>query len=119
MTSRRCRANRFRRSWTGQRSRPRLLDKHMGLYLGPEGTPYQGGYLLHNLTLFGRVCKILGMDVTPRCIIDAARALDLIDLGRRGDVYHTLRALFVSRQADLDLFDEAFRTFWRKPVEEW
>src|SRR5258708_9391748 len=91
----------------------------MSLYLGPEGTPYEGGYLLHNLVLFGRVCKALGMDVTVGRLTDAARALELIHLGRRADVYHTLRALLVTRHSDLDLFDEAFRVFWRKPADEW
>src|SRR5258708_12255529 len=91
----------------------------MSLYLGPEGTPYEGGYLLHNLVLFGRVCKALGMDVTIGRLTDAARALELIHLGRRADVYHTLRALLVTRHTDLDLFDEAFRAFWRKPANAW
>src|SRR5258708_38951746 len=90
----------------------------MSLYLGPEGTPYEGGYLLNNLVLFGRVCKALGMDVTVGRRTDAARALEPIHLGQRADVYHTLRALLVTRHADLDLFDEAFRPFCRKPAGE-
>jgi uncharacterized protein with von Willebrand factor type A (vWA) domain len=94
-------------------------NRRAGLYLGPDGTPYQGGKLLHNLLLFGRVCKGLGMDVTPSRMIDVAHALELIDLGRKQDVYHTLRALIVTRQRDLPLFDEAFRTFWRRPSEGW
>jgi uncharacterized protein with von Willebrand factor type A (vWA) domain len=93
--------------------------RRAGIYLGPDGTPYEGGKLLHNLLLFGRVCKGLGMDVTPSRMIDVAHALELIDLGRKQDVYHTLRALIVTRQRDLPLFDEAFRTFWRKPSEGW
>jgi uncharacterized protein with von Willebrand factor type A (vWA) domain len=90
-----------------------------GGYLGPEGTPYTGGRLLHNLLLFGRVCKTLGMDVTPNRMIEVGRALEFVELGRKEDFYHALRALIVTRQRDLALFDEAFKLFWRKPAGEW
>jgi uncharacterized protein with von Willebrand factor type A (vWA) domain len=85
----------------------------------PDGSPYEGGKLLHNLLLFGRLCKALGMEVNPNRMMDAARALQYIELGRRQDVYHTLRALIVTRQRDLELFDEAFNRFWQRPNEEW
>lgn len=71
--------------------------------------------LLHNLLLFGRVCRGLGLAVTATCIEDAARALTWTRLSRKTDVQSALRALFVTRQADLDTFDAAFRLFWRKP----
>ena len=45
------------------------------------------------------------------------RALEHVDIGRRQDFYHTLRALLVHRHRDLALFDEAFRTFWRRPPD--
>jgi uncharacterized protein with von Willebrand factor type A (vWA) domain len=90
-----------------------------GNYLGPEGTPYRGGKLLQNLLLFGRLCKALGMDVTPNRMMDVAQALELVDLSKRDDVYHTLRALIVSRKRDLELFDQAFHLFWQTPVEGW
>ncbi len=89
-----------------------------GGYL-PLGIPYEGGYLLPNLLLFGRVCKTLGMSVTPGRMIDVAHALELVELGRREDVYHAMCALIVTRPRELALFDEAFRTFWRKPTTEW
>ena len=92
-----------------------------GLYLGPEDDPYPyvGGHLLPNLLLFGRLCKALGMDVTPQRIMEAARALDYVGLERRSDVYHVLRALMVTRQRDLALFDEAFQEFWRAPTDNF
>src|SRR5450432_4028923 len=93
-------------------------NEHKTLYL-PEGVPYEGGNLLANLLLFGRVCKSLGIAVTPERMIDASRALHWINVGRRNDVYDTLRAILVTRQPDLALFDEAFRTFWRRPNEGW
>jgi uncharacterized protein with von Willebrand factor type A (vWA) domain len=59
------------------------------------------------------------MDVNPNHMIDVARSLQFIDLGRKQDVYHALRALIVSRQRDLGLFDEAFNLFWQRPIESW
>jgi uncharacterized protein with von Willebrand factor type A (vWA) domain len=97
------------------------VDKHthQSRYLGPEGSPYVGGHLLHNLLLFGRLCKGLGMDVSPNRMIEVARALEWIDLGRKQDVYHAMRALIVTRQRDLAIFDEAFTQFWRAPSDAW
>jgi uncharacterized protein with von Willebrand factor type A (vWA) domain len=59
------------------------------------------------------------MDVSPNRMIDVARALEFIDLARKQDFYHTLRALIVTRQRDLDLFEEAFKIFWQKPADGW
>lgn len=77
---------------------------------------YQGGRLLENLLLFGRLCKRLGMEVTPNRMAEAARALAFIDLGHRDDFYYALRALIVTRQRDLPPFDRAFGAFWRPPL---
>ncbi len=81
--------------------------------------PQPGGRLLHNLLLFGRVCQQLGMEAAPGRMIEAARAVQLVDLGNKADVYHALRSLMVTRRADLPLFDQAFRIFWKKPSEGW
>jgi uncharacterized protein with von Willebrand factor type A (vWA) domain len=85
----------------------------------PDGTLHQGGKLLHNLLLFGRLCKALGMDVSPNRMIEVAHALAFINLSHRVDVYHTMRALIVTRRRDLDLFDKAFDLFWRRPTDDW
>ena len=89
------------------------------LYLGPDDAPYayHGGKLTHNLILFGRVCRALGMEVTPNRMMDVARALAHIQLGRKQDFYYTLRAHLVSRRKDLAWFDEAFDLFWRRPAD--
>jgi uncharacterized protein with von Willebrand factor type A (vWA) domain len=76
---------------------------------------YVGGRLLENLLLFGRLCKMLGLEVTPNGMIEVARALEFIDLGHKADFYYSLRALIVTRQRDLPLFDKAFKAFWRPP----
>ncbi|MBZ0299316.1 MAG: VWA domain-containing protein [Anaerolineae bacterium] len=85
----------------------------------PDGTVHHGGQLLHNLLLFGRVCKVLGMDITPNRMIEVAHALAYVALSNRQDVYHTMRALIVTRRRDLEVFDEAFDLFWRRPTDDW
>lgn len=94
-------------------------ENRRSIFLGPDGTPYEGGKLLHNLLLFGRLCKALGMDVSPDRMMEVGRALEFIELGRKQDFYHTLRALIVIRRRDLDLFEEAFKIFWRRPADGW
>lgn len=81
-----------------------------------NGTP---SHLIDNLLRFGRVCKLLGMDVTPNRMSEVAQALAYIDLSNRSDVYHTMRALIVSRRRDLPLFEQAFELFWARPTEDW
>ncbi len=77
------------------------------------------GNLLHNLLLFGRLLRGLGLDVNPGRMIDLVQALGYIEIGCRVDFYHTARSLLIHRHEDIPLFDEAFETFWRKPADGW
>jgi uncharacterized protein with von Willebrand factor type A (vWA) domain len=77
------------------------------------------GQFLHNLLLFGRVLRGLGLDVNPGRMMDLVSALDHIEIGNRSDFYHAARTLLVHEREDLALFDEAFELFWRKPAESW
>lgn len=72
------------------------------------------GYLLKNLVLFGRLLRLMGLDVGSSEMIEAARALQWIEMGRKMDLYHALRAVLVRRHEDYPLFDQAFRAFWRR-----
>lgn len=74
------------------------------------------GALLHNLILFGRLLRALGLDVNPGRMIDLAQALEHVEIGRRADFYYTARSLLVHRRQDLPLFDDAFNRFWRVPA---
>jgi len=76
-------------------------------------------FLLHNLLHFGELLHVAGLDVPAGRMIDVAKALEYVDVGRRADFYVTLRTLLVHRPQDFPLFDEAFRTFWRRPHGEW
>ncbi len=71
------------------------------------------GQLLHNIVLFGRLLRGLGLDVTPTQILDLVAAFDLIDMGHKADVQESARAVLVNRRDDLALFDEAFELFWQ------
>jgi uncharacterized protein with von Willebrand factor type A (vWA) domain len=75
--------------------------------------------LLHNLLLFGRLLRGLGLDVNLGRMIDLVQALEHINIGNKSDFYHTARSLLVHRKEDIPIFDEAFELFWRKPTEEW
>lgn len=86
---------------------------------GVPGGPPSGGALLANLVLFGRVLRRAGLDVHTGRLMDAARALVFVDLGRRGDVYQALAALLVHRHEDLAVFARAFDAFWRKRGAVW
>ncbi|MCB8980402.1 MAG: VWA domain-containing protein [Ardenticatenaceae bacterium] len=75
-------------------------------------------HLLHNLILFGRLLRALGMDVNPGRMIDLVQALEHVNLARKADFYYTARCLLVHDQADLPLFEQAFALFWRAPREK-
>jgi uncharacterized protein with von Willebrand factor type A (vWA) domain len=77
------------------------------------------GNLLHNLLLFGRVLRGLGMDINPGRMIDLVEALDYIQLGYKQDFYHACRSLLVHDKEDIPLFDQAFERFWRKHDTGW
>lgn len=49
--------------------------------------------------------------------MDAARALDHLDLGDRNDVYLGLRTVLVGRPEDYPTYDRAFIAFWRVAPE--
>lgn len=80
-----------------------------------EGTTADGGHLLRNLLLFGRVLRGLGLDVNPGRMIDLANALALIQIGRKQDFFFVAQSLLVQRREDLALFKDAFDLFWVDP----
>jgi uncharacterized protein with von Willebrand factor type A (vWA) domain len=67
----------------------------------------------HQLLLFGRLLRRLGLDVHTGRLLDASDALTHVDIGSREQVFHTCRALLVHRHEDLPLFDRAFDAFWQ------
>ena len=70
--------------------------------------------LVHNLLVFGRLLRRLGLEVHVGRLLDVVEALQHVNLGARDEVFHTCRSLLVYRHDDLPLFDRAFDAFWRK-----
>jgi uncharacterized protein with von Willebrand factor type A (vWA) domain len=71
------------------------------------------GTLAAHLIGFARLLRAADFDITAGRIIDAARALTLVDIGRPDDVRLALRANFVSEAALLPAFDRLFDLYWR------
>ncbi len=67
---------------------------------------------LHNLIGFGRLLRRSGLPVDTGRLIDAADALQHINLGAREDVNAALRALLVRRHEDFAVFDRVFDVFF-------
>ena len=81
------------------------------------GRQEDGGYLMQNMLLFGRILHGLGLQVHPGNMIDAMRALEHVEIGRRPDFYFTLRGILVQHKEHLELFDQAFDAFWKTPSD--
>lgn len=100
---------------------PQDSNYRRNLYLGTDDDPndYQGGHLLHNLLLFGRLCHAIGLEVTPNRMLEVARSLEHLDLTQKRDFYYTLRAYLVNTPKEFEIFDLAFNEFWKPPSEGW
>ena len=75
----------------------------------------EGNRLAPNIMHFGRVLRAAGMPVGPGKIIDATNAVVTVGIRNRSDFYWALHAVFVNRQDQHELFDQAFHIFWKDP----
>src|SRR3954462_6110100 len=83
-------------------------------HLAPEQTEQ----IAHNIVGFARALRAAGLPVGPGAVIDALNALQVIDIGKRADVFTTLEAIFVKRHEHALVFAQAFDLFFRA-AEEW
>ena len=74
-----------------------------------------GNRLAENIMHFARVLRAAGLPVGPGRVLDGVRAVIAAGVGRREDFYWTLFAVFVNRQDQREIFDQAFHIFWRNP----
>src|SRR5204863_9662126 len=79
--------------------------------------PPGGRGTVRNILAFSRVLKELGVTIGLSQVIDSNRALEHVDLGRRGDFRAALRSNLVSDREQLPVFDRAFDLFWRARAE--
>lgn len=70
------------------------------------------GNFVENMLALVQTLRQAGLPVSSDQAMDFLRALRLVDLGQRAQVYHTARCLLVSRYEHLRLFDTIFNTFW-------
>jgi uncharacterized protein len=73
------------------------------------------GRLVENLMFFARTLRAAGLSIGPGRVIEALRAVETVGIGRRDDFYWTLHSVFVNRQDQRPIFDQAFHVFWRNP----
>jgi uncharacterized protein len=72
------------------------------------------GRLAENILYFARALRAAGIPVGPGAVIDALEAVNAAGVGERQDFYWTLHAVFVKKREHSILFDQAFRTFFRR-----
>jgi len=75
----------------------------------------EGGRLADNIAHFARTLRRAGLPIGPGRVIEAVRAVEAAGVARRDDFYWTLHSVFVNRQDQRQLFDQAFHIFWRNP----
>jgi uncharacterized protein with von Willebrand factor type A (vWA) domain len=64
---------------------------------------------------FARLLRRAGLPVGPADVLAALEAVEHVDIGRRAEVRTALRTALIHRHEHADLFDQAFRLFWRDP----
>ena len=71
--------------------------------------------LANNIVHFARVLRRAGLPIGPAKIIDALNAVQTVGIERRDDFCYALAAVLVNRREHQEIFDQAFRVFWRDP----
>ena len=76
-------------------------------------TPNRPGYLLGHVLRFGRMLRLMGVQVSLRQMLDLVEATRYVPVTEQLNFYCAARALLVNRREDLPVFDQAFEMFWR------
>ncbi|MBZ0279991.1 MAG: VWA domain-containing protein [Anaerolineae bacterium] len=74
---------------------------------------------IKNMLSLVHLLRRAGMPVSSDQVMDFTRALKLVDIGERAQVYHAARCLLVSRHEHLLLFETIFNTFWNTRADTW
>lgn len=73
------------------------------------------GTLVENVVRFARLLRAAGLPVGPGRALEAVRAVGAVGVASKADLYWSLHATLVNRREQRDVFDQAFRLFWRDP----
>ena len=68
-----------------------------------------------NVVHFTRLLRGAGLALGPASALDALAAASAVDVLQRDQLFWALHAVLVRRPEDFELFDQAFRLFWRDP----
>lgn len=71
--------------------------------------------LAENVLHFTRFLRGAGLRLGPASALDALAASSAVDVFHRDELYWALHSVLIKRPEDFDLFDQAFRLFWRDP----
>jgi len=71
------------------------------------------GLLSLNILNFARLLRRAGLPLGPADMLAAQDAMTRIDIGTRTQVHTALRTTMVHRHEHQDMFDQAFRLYWR------
>ncbi|MEI6043086.1 MAG: VWA domain-containing protein [Chloroflexota bacterium] len=72
------------------------------------------GHLFHNLLLFARILREMGLDANPTRTIDLLRSVEFIGLSSKEDFYAAGKAIMLRRADEEPLYDYVFQMFWRR-----
>ncbi len=79
----------------------------------PTGGTMIARDLRTSMMAFGQVLRAAGLPVTVTELIDAVRALEVVDLMDRQEVFLALRACLVARHEEMPIFERCFDRFWK------
>jgi uncharacterized protein with von Willebrand factor type A (vWA) domain len=72
--------------------------------------------LAENVVHFTRLLRGAGLRLGPASGLEAIAAASSVDVLHREELFWALHSVLVKRPEDFDLYDQAFRLFWRDPT---
>jgi uncharacterized protein len=72
--------------------------------------------LPENVVHFTRLLRGAGLRLGPASALEAIAAASSVDIVHRDELFWALHSVLVKRPEDFDLYDQAFRLFWRDPT---
>ena len=74
-----------------------------------------GEKLSDNVLYFARVLRSAGIPIGSGRILDAIKAINKIGLADKSIFYWALHSVFVHKNEHREIFDQAFKIFWKNP----
>ncbi len=74
-----------------------------------------GGRLCENVVMFAQLLRRAGLRVGSGQVMDAVRAMGVVAIHQRDEVFWALHATLVTQRTHHEVFEQAFDLFWRNP----